>query len=402
MRVNLDVAIKLKHENNAASAPSNPDVFKKISKSSTIKQLFDLKRLRTKRSIVFPTGVKVCPQESVKQIIASHLAYYRLRVCQEAVWEAFRIFMDRIPQTAEYQFWVDACQQESFCIFEIGKNFSNSQEHLDIIRQRVKDKRIPEKKDERSTEGTFSPVIIEDPPVSTTGSPESETLFFDTTNDTPLNEILNDTKPLSKGTEVTNIAPEQQKQQIVEFTVTLNNQEFTNELSDPNSPQYQELATTFLLKMQKVFENLPGFKEIQVLWFRQKKEKDRSDSIVVRYAVVFEKGSSGSKNKIDETPTIGSSKVEKGNNEEAKEMSYTVLELQQMVAMALQDDRSLAVDLQTLMFSDDPDMPFDHVESDTHPPIMAVTSKMKTDLRYASHERYGVKVICKLGWEYTC
>ncbi|XP_077145971.1 interphotoreceptor matrix proteoglycan 1 [Ranitomeya variabilis] len=373
-----EVAVKLKHENNAASAPSNPGVFKKVSKSSTIKRLFDLKRPRTKRSIVFPTGVKVCPQESVKQIIASHLAYYRLRVCQEAVWEAFRIFMDRIPQTAEYQFWVDACQQESFCIFEIGKNFSNSQEHLDIIRQRVKDKRIPEKKDEMSTEGTFSPVIIEDPPVSTTGSPES--LFFDTTNDTPSNEILNDTKPLSKGTEVTNIVPEQQKQQIVEFTVTLNNQEFTNELSDPNSPQYQELATNFLLKMQKVFENLPGFKEIQVLWFRQKKEKDRSDSIVVRYAVVFEKGSSGSKNKIDETPTIGSSKVEKVNNEEAKEMSYTVLELQQMVAMALQDDRSLAVDLQTLMFSDDPDMPFDQVESDTHPPIMAVTSKMKTDL----------------------
>lgn len=56
-------------------------------------------------------------------------------VCQEAVWEAFRIFMDRIPQTREYQTWVDACQQESFCIFDIGKNFSNSQEHLDIIQQ---------------------------------------------------------------------------------------------------------------------------------------------------------------------------------------------------------------------------------------------------------------------------
>lgn len=73
---------------------------------------------------------------------------------------------------------------------------------------------------------------------------------------------------------------------------------------------------------------------------------------MVRYAVVFERGSSESKNKIHETPTIASNKVENGNNEEAKEMSYTVIELQQMVAMALQVDRSLAVDLQTLMFSD--------------------------------------------------
>lgn len=78
----------------------------------------------------------------------------------------------------------------------------------------------------------------------------------------------------------------------------------------------------------------------------------RSDSIVVRYAVVFESASPESKNKIDETPTITSNKVENGNNEEAKEMSYTVMELKQMVAMALQDDRSMAVDLQTLLFSD--------------------------------------------------
>ncbi|XP_044147058.1 interphotoreceptor matrix proteoglycan 1 [Bufo gargarizans] len=314
---------------------------------------------------------------SLRPMIKNHSWFKKL--CQEAVWEAFRIFMDRIPQTTEYQNWVDACQQESFCLFDIGKNFSSSQEHLDIIQQRVKDKRIPEKKDEMSTEATFSPVVIEDPLVSITDFPQSEPAFFVTTNDTPLNEILNESKPLLQETEVTNLVPEQPKQQIVEFTVTLNNQEFTTELSDPNSPQYQELATNFQLQMQKVFENLPGFKEIQVLRFRQKKEKDGSDSIVVRYAVVFERGSSESKNKIDETPTIASNKVENGNNEEAREMSYTVIELQQMVAMALHDDRSLAVDLQTLMFSDDPDIPLDQVESDTRPPVTVVTSKMKTN-----------------------
>ncbi|KAM4694309.1 interphotoreceptor matrix proteoglycan 1 [Discoglossus pictus] len=362
---------------------SQQDTFQKISRISTIKRLFDLKRLRTKRS-AFPTGVKVCPQESVKQILASHQAYYRLRVCQEAVWEAFRIFLDRIPQTIEYQSWVDACQQESFCIFDIGKNFSSSQEHLNIVQQRVKEKRFPEKKDELPSEVTSSPVINDKFPAYTTGLPQSNaTSLVVTFNDTLSNEIINDTKPSTKKEEVTNLVPEQPVQQIVEFTVTLTNQQFTEELSDPSSPQYQELADNFQVQMQKVFEKLPGFKEIQVLRFRQKKEIDGSDSIVVRYAVVFQRGSSESKNTIDETPTIASNKVENGNIQEAKEMSYTVMELQDMVAMALRDDRSLPMDLRSLWFTDDPDKTDEpvhlndqHLVTTSTPEIMSVLDEV--------------------------
>jgi interphotoreceptor matrix proteoglycan 1 len=51
------------------------------------------------------------------------------------VWEAYRIFLDRIPDTEEYQDWVSLCQKETFCLFDIGKNFSNSQEHLDLLQQ---------------------------------------------------------------------------------------------------------------------------------------------------------------------------------------------------------------------------------------------------------------------------
>ncbi|KAM5165174.1 interphotoreceptor matrix proteoglycan 1 [Mantella aurantiaca] len=373
-----EISVTSKNGNSTTPAASTPEPFKKIPRMSTIKRLFDLKRLRTKRSAGFTTGVKVCPQESLKQIVASHLAYYKLRVCQEAVWEAFRIFMDRIPQTTEYQNWVDACQQETFCIFEIGKNFSSSQEHLDIIQQRIKEKKITEKKDALSTAETATPVVTEEPLIFTTGFHHTVSLV--TSNDTLFNEIINDTKSLQKEKDVTNFVPEQPKQQIVEFTVTLNNQEYIAELNDHNSPQYQELSSNFQLQMQKAFQKLPGFKEIQVLRFRQKKEKDGSDSIVVRYAVVFEKSSTESKNKIDETPTITSNKVENGNNEEAKEMSYTVMELKQMVAMALHDDRSLAVDLQTLLFSDDPDIPSEQPESDNHSPVTVSTSIMKTDL----------------------
>lgn len=58
-------------------------------------------------------------------------------VCQEAVWEAFRIFFDRIPGTSEYQSWVHTCQHESLCISDLARNFSSSEEHVSLI-QRVR------------------------------------------------------------------------------------------------------------------------------------------------------------------------------------------------------------------------------------------------------------------------
>lgn len=56
-------------------------------------------------------------------------------MCQEIVWEAYRVFLDRIPDTEEYREWVNICQKETFCLFDIGKNFSTSQEHLDLLQQ---------------------------------------------------------------------------------------------------------------------------------------------------------------------------------------------------------------------------------------------------------------------------
>uniref|UniRef100_A0A3P9J7X9 Interphotoreceptor matrix proteoglycan 1 n=1 Tax=Oryzias latipes TaxID=8090 RepID=A0A3P9J7X9_ORYLA len=88
---------------------------------------------RIKRSTLFTTGVKVCPQETVKAVIGSHRAYYKLRVCQEAIWEAFRIFLDRVPSPEEYRVWVYTCQEENLCMDDLAQNFSSSQEHLDLV-----------------------------------------------------------------------------------------------------------------------------------------------------------------------------------------------------------------------------------------------------------------------------
>lgn len=62
-----------------ASGSDKTERTTKRSRVSTIRRIFDMTKHRTKRSSFFSTGVKVCPQESVKQILASHQAYYRLR-----------------------------------------------------------------------------------------------------------------------------------------------------------------------------------------------------------------------------------------------------------------------------------------------------------------------------------
>uniref|UniRef100_A0A7N8YD96 Uncharacterized protein n=1 Tax=Mastacembelus armatus TaxID=205130 RepID=A0A7N8YD96_9TELE len=53
--------------------------------------------------------------------------------CQEAVWEAFRIFLDRVPNSEEYRAWVYTCQRENLCMDDLAQNFSSSQEHLEMV-----------------------------------------------------------------------------------------------------------------------------------------------------------------------------------------------------------------------------------------------------------------------------
>ncbi|NXD34704.1 IMPG1 protein, partial [Copsychus sechellarum] len=345
----------------ATSGSDKTERTTKRSRISTIRRIFDMAKHRTKRSSFFSTGVKVCPQESVKQILASHQAYYRLRVCQEAVWEAFRIFLDRIPDTSEYQNWVTACQRETFCIFDIGKNFSNSQEHLEIIQRRVKHRTFQERKDEISAE-KMGGKKVEDIPSISTGSPGTPLSPY-APNGTLLNEIFNDTKTPVKELG-TNAVPELPVEQMVEFSVTLTDQEYIAELSDPNSPEYQQLAAKFQLQMKKIFEKLPGFKEIRVLGFK-------SSSTVARYVVNFERDGSEATGTADDISTIGSNKVESEkipiSPVEEREISatrLTVTDLQQLVASALHEDQSLPVDLGTLQFTDGTIIPPSDLDND--------------------------------------
>ncbi|XP_078413689.1 interphotoreceptor matrix proteoglycan 1 [Cetorhinus maximus] len=302
---------------------------------------------RSKRSTLFPNGVKVCTTESMRQIMASHLAYYKLKVCQEAVWEAFRIFLDRIPENEEYQQWVNICQRETHYLFQIGQNFSDSQEHLIMVQRRLGikdgDLQVSISVDNQPSEISAQTTEIPALPLSTTASIPNIVIS---------NEIVNETKTPVKDLHVTNIVPEQPSEQVVEFSVKLTNQNYSTELSDPDSLEYQELARRFEIQMQNLFEILPGFKDIQVLGFSV-------DSHVIHFAAIFDKRSATLSDIRNDVLNIGSNKVENGDMlfEPQREIlgkpaaAITVSRFQDMVAMALLNDTSFSMDLSSLRFA---------------------------------------------------
>uniref|UniRef100_A0A4W3GZM6 Interphotoreceptor matrix proteoglycan 1 n=1 Tax=Callorhinchus milii TaxID=7868 RepID=A0A4W3GZM6_CALMI len=171
----------------SSESPSSGKTSVKTNPSSAVRRLYELTKHRTKRSF-FPSGVKVCPKESMRQIVASHLAYYKLRVCQEAVWEAFRIFLNRIPGNVEYQQWISSCQQDIHCLFDIGRNFS--------------------------------------------------TLL-------PLESHILCDKPA---------------EQVVEFSLKLINQNYSSELSNPESLEYKEVTSRFEIQVYTCLQDHKKFR----------------------------------------------------------------------------------------------------------------------------------------------
>lgn len=56
-------------------------------------------------------------------------------VCQETIWEAFKIFWDRLPEQEEYQSWMSKCQESTVTAHDIGNYFSQSDEHQALVKK---------------------------------------------------------------------------------------------------------------------------------------------------------------------------------------------------------------------------------------------------------------------------
>ncbi|KAG8509534.1 Interphotoreceptor matrix proteoglycan 2 [Galemys pyrenaicus] len=228
--------------------------------------------LRRRRSALFPNGVKICPDESVTEAVANHVKYFKVRVCQEAVWEAFRTFWDRLPGLEEYHYWTDLCEDGVTAIFEIGTHFSQSVEHRRLIM-----KKLTYTKETVSSPELSSPLPTDD--TSTLGGVTSYEVTLENNLERQEESISN---------EIENVIKESTKpagEQIAEFSIHLLGEQYWEELQDPSTFHYQRLVEEFISEIENAFTGLPGYKDIRILDFRSPKEN--GSGIEVHYAVTF-------------------------------------------------------------------------------------------------------------------
>uniref|UniRef100_G3W9B4 Interphotoreceptor matrix proteoglycan 2 n=1 Tax=Sarcophilus harrisii TaxID=9305 RepID=G3W9B4_SARHA len=268
---------------------------------------------RQKRATLFPNGVKICPDETIAQIVANHLKYFKVRVCQEAVWEVFKTFWDRLPRHEEYRHWMNLCEDGTISIFEMGTNFSQSEEHQSLI---VK---VGLENSDPST-----PVTSYD----TSTSRVAELYFFKITISVIFSsfpphsiQINNEIETLTE--KPTKLATEQ----VAEFSMHLSGKQYSEELQDPSSLHYQDIMQQFISEVQKAFDELPGYKDIHVLEF---------SGINVRYAVTFD--SEAISNITWEMINLHSNKVENhglGEREDKPMAAYTINNFRDYIAESL-------------------------------------------------------------------
>ncbi|XP_058885197.1 interphotoreceptor matrix proteoglycan 2-like isoform X2 [Acipenser ruthenus] len=315
---------------------------------------------RRKRNVLFPSGVKVCPHETVHQAVANHLNYFKLGVCQETVWEAFKIFWDRLPERDEYQRWMKLCEDGTVSVFEIGTSFSQSEEHLLLVQNRLSlmSQNSPCPDGSCSTHPTASTAELDNttqrdaaanvsPPqmVSVEAIPSSEDTVNEETESSITNEIVDITeRPVRPVAE-----------QVVELSIQLTGESYSEDLENPDSVRFQGLTKHFIYEIQNAFQRLPGFKSVNVIGFSQPQDPESVNAVVVHYGVTFEVGTGGISNETLHFINLHSNKVEEPypEPEESPSVVYTITDLRNYIAEALSKEAiignaTLAVDPDSL------------------------------------------------------
>uniref|UniRef100_A0A8C5TY35 Interphotoreceptor matrix proteoglycan 2 n=1 Tax=Malurus cyaneus samueli TaxID=2593467 RepID=A0A8C5TY35_9PASS len=297
-------------------------------------------QLRRKRSILFPSGVKICPDESVEQAIANHLKYFRLRVCQETVWEVFKTFWDRLPEREEYNTWMSLCEGGMMSIFEMGTNFSQSEEHRSLI-----------VKVGAALLGVFSScptaawhnadaaANVPPPHEISVESPAGDSIHeLDHVDTTINNEIKQQDEELVRPV----------TEQMIEFNILIVGEQYSEELKDPTAAEYQQLSERFISQIKSVFEGLPGYKNIHILDY---------SGVEVHYAVTFD--GKAISNATWDLINLHSNKVEDNSFmgiEDNPTVVYTISDFRDYIAEILQknallENASLSLDPNSLQLT---------------------------------------------------
>ncbi|KFV12159.1 Interphotoreceptor matrix proteoglycan 2, partial [Tauraco erythrolophus] len=335
--------------------PSLPPELKKLNDIVEAEQFNQHLQLRRKRSILFPSGIKICPDESIEQAIANHLKYFRLRVCQETVWEVFKTFWDRLPEREEYHTWMSLCEEGTMSIFEMGTNFSQSEEHRSLIVKKLS--YTKEAMGSSCTDwscGSGTPTPASDADVTTlrdaaanvpppheisVESPVGGTIHEIEDADTTINNEIKkqDEKPVRPVTE-----------QIIEFSILMVGEKYSEELSNPAAERRQLLSEQFISQMKSVFEGLPGYKSIRVLDY---------SGVEVLYAVTFD--GKAISNATWDLINLHSNKVEDNSFmgiEDNPTVVYTISDFRDYIAEILQrnallENTSLSLDPNSLQLT---------------------------------------------------
>ncbi|NXT56074.1 IMPG2 protein, partial [Pluvianellus socialis] len=336
--------------------PSLPPELRKLTGIVEAEQVNKHLLLRRKRSILFPSGVKICPDESLEQAIANHLKYFRLRVCQETVWEVFKTFWDRLPEREEYHTWMNLCEEGTMSIFEMGTNFSQSEEHRSLIAKVVN----------LSHHVQLQFLILFLFNSSGTPTPASDadvtTLRDAAANVPPPHEIsiespVGDTIQEIKDADITinnEIKKQDEKllrpitEQMIEFSILIVGQKYSEDLSDPAAVKRQLLSEQFISQMESVFEGLPGYKSIHVLDY---------SGVEVHYAVTFD--GKAISNATWDLINLHSNKVEDNSFmgiEDDPTVVYTISDFRDYIAEILQknallENTSLSLDPNSLQLT---------------------------------------------------
>ncbi|XP_058510741.1 interphotoreceptor matrix proteoglycan 2 isoform X1 [Solea solea] len=287
---------------------------------------------RRRRNILFPSGVKLCAQETPEQVVSNHLSYFHLRVCQETIWEAFKIFWDRLPEQDEYQSWMSQCQEGAVTAQDIGSYFSQSEEHRALVKKRIS---MPGLKSE------------------TTRSWQN--ICSSTTPGTPEAAEVPELEDVAKGEEAVTIVPEVEEstldndiavqfpspaalEQVVELSILLTGELYSDDLHDPVSLHFQTLSRQLTEKIEASLEKLPGFRSVSVLDFRPQKETQGLDGVVVDYAVTVVVDAAGVSTEQLDYLTLQSNHVENSYHEvkELPTVVYTVSEVKNLDTEALE------------------------------------------------------------------
>ncbi|XP_066444808.1 interphotoreceptor matrix proteoglycan 2 [Eleutherodactylus coqui] len=238
---------------------------------------------RKKRAILFPSGVKVCPEETFDQALANHIKFFKLRVCQETVWEVFKIFWDRLPDQAEYQHWMHLCEEGTMPVFEIGEKFSHSDDHHKLLTEKL----AMSKHAASSSDATSAPELVDTSTAPAVNVPLPEEIAIESYQATTFLPEKQTEEDIDNEIYKVTEDPKKTVDKMVEFSILILNEPYDKELTDTSSDSYKKFTRKFIVEMEPIFQALPGYKRIIVQKISPSKLDDRI-ALQVHYAVIFE------------------------------------------------------------------------------------------------------------------